>query len=82
MLISRIQNQILPESISLENALLELLEIAATVTTPESTGQVTTTYGDDLLTVSVSLPITQNSQPDGSVIISAVVGALPESTSN
>lgn len=78
MLISRIQNQILPEPISLENALLELLEIGATVTAPTTTGQVDTTYNDDTLSASISLPITQNSQPDGKILITATVGSLPD----
>lgn len=78
MLISTIQGQTLASPIALESALLELLEIAATNTTENTTGQAATTYSDDTLNASISLPIAQATQPNGSVVILAIDNSIPE----
>lgn len=77
MQVSSIQGQTLATPISVEAGLLELLEIAATATTEVSDAVITTDYSNATLTSSVSLPIQQRAQPDGTVIIYAIDGSIP-----
>lgn len=77
MQISTIQGQTLVDVISVEAALLELLEKGVAKITPETTAQISTVYTDTEFTASLSLPIRQQVNLDGTVNIIALNESIP-----
>lgn len=80
MIISRLQNQNLVAPISVEGALLELLQMAETSTTATTTGQASTTFNDDTMTASLSLPIFYTTGTDGTIIVQGTANSFPDAT--
>jgi hypothetical protein len=81
MQVSTIQGQTLAAPINIEGALLELLQIAEGFTTPDSPGQASTTFSDDSMNATISLPINYGTNSvDGTVIVTAVGGSFDQGT--
>lgn len=82
MIINRLQGNDLAAPVPLEGALLELLQLAEGLTSIDTTAQITTTFGDDTMTASVSLPIQYANSADGTIIVYSSEGSLPTPSSN
>ena len=76
MQVSTIQGQTLSAPINIEGALLELLQIAEANTSPISPGQSSTTFTDDSMTATISLPIYYDVNTDGTIRVNATLSSF------
>lgn len=77
MEINTIQGLPLPSTIMVEDALLELLQLAESNVNPETLAQASTIYGDDTFNATISLPISYSTLPSGKIQVAAISNTIP-----